>query len=705
MKLHTAPQNRAVFSNVQKVSEFKIRQSAKAFSILSSGLYANKIRAIIRELSCNALDSHKSVGKENVPFDLHLPTTLEPWFSLRDYGSGLDHDQVDNIYTTYFESTKTDSDDFIGALGLGSKSPFSYTDNFTVTAIKNGIKGIYSAFINEHGVPSIVQMITVETDEENGVEVKFSVNDHLDFRDFETEALYVFKYFKTYPNLTGRVVEFSPNVYKMKNIVPGVHQVDSYYNCSYAVMGNIPYPINIPNSQSVLGDLHSLLRCGLELEFEIGELDFQASREGLSYIPQTVNAITEKLQLLNDNLTSILTKEANEIENLWERANFLKEKASNNLWSGAVSEYVKNTDFKLFNYRSFQSFKLTVEELNEDFNIDLTAYNFSSYRERFSLESPSCDYAKDLDYWQFITDLNSKFVINDIKRGVLSRIKQNFSHSKSSFNAYVITAHDSSKPVKLAEFFKEIYNPPESIIYYASALEKAPTKKKDTVNKSVSILRLDKKSYSDYTKVWRDAGSIDLPGTDTVYYVPLNGFTMISDNFTSAKELLEKASSLSSILGITTEFFGVRKAELEKVKQYPNWVNYEDYLKQVISSIDDRVFYGMALGQNTSNILSYGINYLNLLIKMLNPHPKSMYITTFKKLIGVRVIHCDEYEYKKLFTIYGGNLDRLEQIRKELAKDEAAIKNRYPLMDYMSGSVPANLIADYINIIDNSTGE
>ena len=203
MILNNAPQNEAIISNVAEIGEFRIRNSAKAFNILSSGLYANKIRAIIRELSCNAVDSHVAAGKSSVPFDVHLPNQLEPWFSIRDYGTGLSHEQVTNIYTTYFESTKTNSNEFIGALGLGSKSPFSYTDNFTVTAVQNGKKGIYSAFINEQGVPSIALMMEEETTDPNGVEVRFAVEDRYDFDKFRSEARHVYEYFKLRPVISG----------------------------------------------------------------------------------------------------------------------------------------------------------------------------------------------------------------------------------------------------------------------------------------------------------------------------------------------------------------------------------------------------------------------------------------------------------------------------------------------------------------------
>ena len=51
-----------VISNSGKSQEFTIAASAKAFKILSSNLYQNKIRAIVRELSCNAFDAQKVNG-------------------------------------------------------------------------------------------------------------------------------------------------------------------------------------------------------------------------------------------------------------------------------------------------------------------------------------------------------------------------------------------------------------------------------------------------------------------------------------------------------------------------------------------------------------------------------------------------------------------------------------------------------------------
>ena len=117
MKLSSAPQHEAILSNVGEVGEFRIRNSAKAFSILSSGLYSNKIRAIIRELSCNAVDSHVAANRNTTPFDVHLPNAMEPWFAIRDYGVGLSYDQVVNIYTTAFSPDKNKVNDIFRPVG------------------------------------------------------------------------------------------------------------------------------------------------------------------------------------------------------------------------------------------------------------------------------------------------------------------------------------------------------------------------------------------------------------------------------------------------------------------------------------------------------------------------------------------------------------------------------------------------------------
>jgi len=137
-------------------SDFRIESSPEAFRILSDGLYSDKIRAVIRELSTNAVDACVEAGTlDTGGYVIHLPNTLEPSFSIRDYGTGLTHEEVIGLYTTYFGSNKTHSNKFTGQLGLGSKSPFAYTDSFTVTSWTDGSKRCYNAHISAAGYPAI----------------------------------------------------------------------------------------------------------------------------------------------------------------------------------------------------------------------------------------------------------------------------------------------------------------------------------------------------------------------------------------------------------------------------------------------------------------------------------------------------------------------------------------------------------------------
>ena len=168
--------NDVIVAGAKSVDAFTIKASARAFEILSSNLYSNPLGSMIRELSTNAYDAHVMVGKAQEPFHLTLPSVLEPSFKIRDFGPGLSHNDIMNIYTTFFESTKTNSNDMVGCLGLGSKSPFGVADNLTVTSFFQGEKTIYSAFLNADRIPSIALFHKEPTDEPNGVEIEVAIN-------------------------------------------------------------------------------------------------------------------------------------------------------------------------------------------------------------------------------------------------------------------------------------------------------------------------------------------------------------------------------------------------------------------------------------------------------------------------------------------------------------------------------------------------
>jgi len=708
--------NEPVLSNVGQVGEFRIRNSAKAFSILSSGLYANKIRAIIREYSCNAVDSHTEANKIDTPFDVHLPNTLEPWFSVRDYGVGLDEQQVRDIFTTYFESTKTATDELIGGLGLGSKSAFSYTDNFTIVAVKGGIKRVYTAFINEQGVPSIAPMGEEISDEPNGVEIRFAVEDSWDFRKFQEEARHVYKHFKLRPVVSGGIGDFTfiDPEYADRDIIPGVHASERGYGHSYAIMGNIEYPLDVPGNMD-LGEVGHLLRCGLTIEFAIGELDIQASREGLSYIPETVAAIKAKLEALNGVLTDRIAEEVDAVSNAWEKAYVLSKKMDSDLWGAATRKYVADTGFELINnnrYNNTKKFMFDEKTLEKKFNVVVRGFYVNhgygaNTASRLSLESVYNN--ETHTYEKFVSipvSSDTKFVVNDTKVGCQERAKYHWKNSSDvgrNDSVYVIEKADKNKEMKLTGFFKALSNPPKSQIRKASSL--LVKERAAGIGKDVSILKLERRNNRGHMNsndmVWRDAGKLEqFDDSKTYYYLPLTGFKCegVARNY----DMKTFASALvdSGILNETV--YGVRKADIEAIKSKANWVDLDTYVSDKLAQpnvIDVKGVIKEAIGFEQFFKFTYVQNHVNA---------DSPYLALYNEFAVVKTSNANARRgFQTLCSIYqveAGNVN----VNDEVAKYKKVMENlqqRYPLLDDLSRYYRnAEAIAEYINAIDAYKG-
>jgi hypothetical protein len=290
-------------------SEFTIKNSAKAFGILSSALYQNKIRAIVRELSCNAIDAQRDAGRpEDFPFNVKLPNRIDPSFLIRDFGTGISPENIEKIYTTYFESTKTNSNEMIGCLGLGSKTPFCYTDNFMIRSFYNGVCYSYNASLNEEGLPVISFVMNQKTEEDNGLEVSFAVRS-ADFATFQDEANFVFWFLPNKPSvniaLTNlpdmKKTSFSKEgeLYFAKDFTTAsqwsVSGLERELAKSYVLKGNVPYALstNIPGLSS--RELQ-LAQSGIHIIVPIGAVEPQASREALSYTKATNAYLKKRLE-------------------------------------------------------------------------------------------------------------------------------------------------------------------------------------------------------------------------------------------------------------------------------------------------------------------------------------------------------------------------------------------------------------------------
>lgn len=684
MKLHTAPADAATMSGVLETKQFNIKTSAHAFQILSSGLYANKIRAIIRELSCNAYDSHVSAGRAEIPFDVHLPTVLEPYFSVRDYGIGLSHQSVITIFTTYFDSTKTDSNELIGGLGLGSKAPFSYTNNFTVTAIKDGIKGVYSAFVSDMGVPSIAAMSQTETDEGNGVEIQFAVENRSDFRKFYEEAERVFEYFSVQPRFTGHEIVVPTKNYRHQCIAPGIH-LRTGKSRNIAVMGNIAYPIDVPNADKLLKELVIFDSIGMEIEFAIGEIEFQASREGLSYTPQTIKAICDKYKQFGDSLAPAFLKEVLQRKNTWERAWFIREKLNDGVWKYAAQQYIQNTQYPYiikgpYNYQ-ITHFDVNTKQLAETANVQLRKYRIARAWGSGKIHMKSIDIgAKET----ILMEPHVRFFVKTSKKQIATRMRE-FYQTRNIEVVYMLEPADYKNPMDTQQFFKLMAGPPDSLI--ATEADLPPAVKKEKSANPAQLIEL-RREPANYQMIWGSQFSevSEIDGVGPFYYFPLRSFsTSIKGKPVDIKEFVDHVEKSGIIRKQALRVFGVRSQQLEEVAADSRFELLETALETAINSAGQQLIY--------NSMLSKRVNQWLNTVKPTNTD--SLFAKMSKKVVDTSV---DTHYITQVCKVLGLNI---EQIQKTAQADIAEFFKQYPLLQHLDQSTPSSAVKQYVDLVDS----
>ena len=296
-------QNRqAIETNISNQAKtFTIEANAEMFHMLSSGLYTNKIKAVVRELSTNAVDAMIAKGTiQDKQFEVHLPTALEPFFGVRDFGVGLTEKEVYELYTSYGASNKRESNLFNGALGVGSKSPFAYTDTFNIVSYKDGKAMSFVAFLEDFE-PKITKISEKETEEHDGLFVSLPVKKE-DAYTFRQEAIEVYKWFEHRPKLN---VELEiPDMYakfgKRNWFID--ENVRSYDRFITVVMANVAYRVNKSDLPDNFEALASLANIGLVIKVPTGAVRMAASRESLSLTKTTLENLKEILKKVSQEL-------------------------------------------------------------------------------------------------------------------------------------------------------------------------------------------------------------------------------------------------------------------------------------------------------------------------------------------------------------------------------------------------------------------
>jgi len=352
MKMQQESQN-VVVNGSFETSEFATGDISFLVDMMSDYIYTNKERAILREISVNGHDAQVRAGTEHIPIEVRIPTVLDNTVSFRDSGAGLSDAGIRGTFCGIGISDKRDSDTETGCFGVGTLSPYSLCDSFSVTSYHGDTVIDYLCYRDENRRPQVSELTRRERnkddhDDRTGLLISMTVKDKV--KEFRKEAAHVYKHWRgTTVDLSAQNVLEDIEAANKKIIIENDDCMISSSGDSddfmSAFQGNICYEIPSFDWSSVGEDLpvtayqcERFLRCFGLLKFCVKEdaLSFDVSREKLENKPENMLKIKKKMAKVIAQLNKNVIKLIEEGETPLDRA-----KKAWNLGCGELGRIVK----------------------------------------------------------------------------------------------------------------------------------------------------------------------------------------------------------------------------------------------------------------------------------------------------------------------------------------------------------------------------
>jgi len=541
MKLSTTPQDVTIPAVFEK-RDVAIGDVAFILDMFADKIYTNKVRAVIRELACNAHDSHVMAGTTDIPFYVHLPTMLEPWFSLRDYGTGMADDEIANKYSAIGVSDKRDSNQVIGCYGIGALSPYSMADSFIVKSYRDGTVSTYQCMRDDERNPVVIPLGSEPTDEANGLEVTLTINDRVD--EFEKEASEVFSCWEgTLPKINNQLVIDKCQEIRDRFVFKGDNfALSPSWGSMHALMGNIAYKIpSAWDSFNVFG----------YIKFELGELEFDTARENLSVTDKNKEAVESRLAEVRNSLKEIAVEQIDAQPSVYEKAVFAAK-----LNKGNLGYYIGSD---------------TLEEFSLPEPAEPVIYWQSKYRgsEKFHTKSVSAN------------PKNEYYLRKD---RMTTRIRSYLKDMGSGFTMYIFKdlaqAQECGIPVEL---LKDLDDLPKV------ARSSSSSTGNSAVCKTMKFTGMNGRQVSSY---WKPE-ELELDGSEIVYVevrrnqpvgMTYNGFTETNYQIVRTLDATSKYIDRFNLFGLKTAF--LKTAKFRK----GNFIHLNDYLKRELGKVAPKTF-------------------------------------------------------------------------------------------------------------------
>lgn len=263
--------------------------------------YSDPLLAIIREYVCNAVDETPA-GKKTL---ITMPTKLASTFMVRDFGKGLDEETMFELFTSYGESTKRNTNEKIGSFGIGRLCALSYGDQFMIESYHGGMKTVYTMLVDEEGDTDLDKLFEEKSDEPTGLCIQVAIKAN-DIHNFENTMHKFFYYMKDKIEFTNfevsleydneKELTISNDLFDLWNGTHRYHFSNVYKNPFKGkvqlLMGGVLYPINTnqlndhPFWKSVRNSNN-----GFVWKAPMGSVKLHHSRESLEYNERTKEAL------------------------------------------------------------------------------------------------------------------------------------------------------------------------------------------------------------------------------------------------------------------------------------------------------------------------------------------------------------------------------------------------------------------------------
>jgi anti-sigma regulatory factor (Ser/Thr protein kinase) len=277
--------------------------------MLSKNLYSDDIGSTIRECASNALDSHRRAGTTDpivVSFQIASDNNNYE-FTVEDFGIGLDADDVKNIISKYGKSTKRDSANELGMMGLGFKAPLAYSSSFYFVARKNGVERKYMMYEGED-VNTIDLLYETPTTQRNGVKIIVPVS-YYDRSQFYTKIREQLAYFE---NVYFNVNDIDNNFVIYRNELFQWSELASDGNL-HVCLDNVYYPLDFKK----LGI--DSVRFPIALRLGLSDGVFPTpNRESLRYTKEAMVVIMNKIKHIANYFVEKYNESVKDTENILE---------------------------------------------------------------------------------------------------------------------------------------------------------------------------------------------------------------------------------------------------------------------------------------------------------------------------------------------------------------------------------------------------